>query len=133
MCGRFIQTASPTMLAEHFDVDELLLDEPPVPSWNVAPRAEVLTIDDKEHVRRMGRMRWGLVPAWATDPGGGDRMINARAETVLEKPAFRRSLERRRCIVPADGFYEWERIGSRKQPMYIHARADEPLAFAGLW
>ena len=78
-------------------------------------------------------MRWGLVPSWATDPGVGDRMINARAETVLEKPAFRTALERRRCIVPADGFYEWERVGSRKQPMYIHDRSGAPLAFAGLW
>jgi putative SOS response-associated peptidase YedK len=133
MCGRFVQTASPTLLAEHFDVDELALDPPPAPSWNVAPRAEVLTIVESDQVRRMGRMRWGLVPSWASDPGVGDKMINARAETVLEKPAFRTALERRRCIVPADGFYEWERVGSRTQPMYIHDRAGVPLAFAGLW
>jgi putative SOS response-associated peptidase YedK len=133
MCGRFVQAAAPRLLAEHFHVDELALDEPATPSWNVAPRAEVLTIVDHDDVRRMGRMRWGLVPSWADDPGVGDRMINARAETVLEKPAFRTALERRRCIVPADGFYEWERIGSRKQPRYIHARSGEPLAFAGLW
>jgi len=133
MCGRFVQAASPTMLADHFDVDELALDEPPMPSWNVAPRAEVLTIVDKDAARRLGRMRWGLVPSWAEDPGVGDRMINARAETLLEKPAFRTALERRRCIVPADGFYEWERIGSRTQPVYIHDRSGAPLAFAGLW
>jgi putative SOS response-associated peptidase YedK len=142
VCGRFVQAASTTMLAEHFDVDELALDDPPLPSWNVAPRAEVLTIVDgrserdgqaADAVRRMGRMRWGRVPSWAEDPGVGDRMINARAETLLEKPAFRTALERRRCIVPADGFYEWHRIGSRKQPMYIHDRSGAPLAFAGLW
>jgi putative SOS response-associated peptidase YedK len=133
MCGRFVQAASPTLLAEHFHVDELALDEPPAPSWNVAPRAEVLTIVDQGDVRRMGRMRWGLVPSWADDPAVGDRMINARAETVLEKPAFRTALERRRCIVPADGFYEWERVGSRRQPVYIHDRSGAPLAFAGLW
>lgn len=121
------------MLAEHFDVDELVFVDSPAPSWNVAPRAEVLTVDDKDGSRRLRPMRWGLVPAWASDPGVGDRMINARAETVLEKPAFRTALERRRCIVPADGFYEWERIGSRKQPMYLHARSGAPLALAGLW
>jgi putative SOS response-associated peptidase YedK len=133
MCGRYVQAASPTLLAEHFDVDEIALDEPVAPSWNVAPRADVLTIVEREDVRRLGRMRWGLVPSWASDPGVGDRMINARAETVLEKPAFRTALERRRCIVPADGFYEWERVGSRKQPMYLHDRSGAPLAFAGLW
>jgi putative SOS response-associated peptidase YedK len=133
MCGRYVQASSPTLLAEHFDVDEIALDEPGAPSWNVAPRADVLTIVEREDVRRLGRMRWGLVPSWATDPGAGDRMINARAETVLEKPAFRTALERRRCIVPADGFYEWERVGSRKQPMYLHDRSGAPLAFAGLW
>jgi len=121
------------LLAEHFDVDEVALADPGAPSWNVAPRAEVLTIVDKDRTRRLGRMRWGLVPSWATDPSVGDRMINARAESVLEKPAFRTAIERRRCIVPADGFYEWERVGSRKQPMFIHDRSGRPLAFAGLW
>jgi len=101
MCGRYVQASSPTLLAEHFDVDEIALDDPARPSWNIAPRAHVLTIVEREDVRRLGRMRWGLVPSWAADPGVGDRMINARAETVLEKPAFRTALERRRCIVPA--------------------------------
>jgi putative SOS response-associated peptidase YedK len=133
MCGRFVQTASTRTLAEHFDVDELLLDEPHAPSWNVAPRARVLAIDDKDDVRRLRSMRWGLVPAWAESSGVGDRMINARAETILEKPAFRTAIERRRCIVPADGFYEWEQVGSRKQPMYIRDRTGSPLAFAALW
>lgn len=122
------------MLAEHFHVDEIAIDEPVAPSWNVAPRAEVLTIVDKDDVRRLGRMRWGLVPSWAETPAIGDRMINARAESLVEKPAFRTAFERRRCIVPADGFYEWEAVPGRgKQPMYIHARSGEPLAFAGLW
>ena len=122
------------MLAEHFHVDELALDDDPAPSWNVAPRAEVLTIVDQDGVRRMGRMRWGLVPSWAGDPSVGDRMINARAESVPEKPAFRHAFERRRCIIPADGFYEWQATGgSHKQPMFIAARDHAPLAFAGLW
>jgi putative SOS response-associated peptidase YedK len=133
VCGRFVQANSPTLLAEHFDVDELALAEEPEPSWNVAPRAEVLTIVEKDDHRRMGRMRWGLVPSWASDPGVGDRMINARAESVMEKPAFRAAFERRRCIIPADGFYEWQHTGAASQPMYIHARSGAPLAFAGIW
>ena len=122
------------MLAEHFHVDEVALDDASTPSWNVAPRAEVATIVEAGDVRRLGQMRWGLVPSWAENPSIGDRMINARAESLLEKPAFRTAFERRRCIVPADGFYEWgSGPGRRKQPMYVHARSGEPLAFAGLW
>lgn len=122
------------MLAEHFHVDELALDDDPAPSWNVAPRAEVLAIVDRDDGRRMGRMRWGLVPSWADDPAVGDRMINARAESIQEKPAFRSAFERRRCIIPANGFYEWQATGgSRRQPMFITSRDDRPLAFAGLW
>ncbi|MGZ4713450.1 MAG: SOS response-associated peptidase [Acidimicrobiia bacterium] len=134
MCGRFVQASSPTVLAEYFDVEELALDEAPAPSWNVAPRAEVLSITEHEGRRRLGRMRWGLVPSWAEDPSVGDRMINARAESVAEKAAFRTALERRRCIIPADGFYEWQAgAGGRKQPVYIRNRSGSPLAFAGLW
>lgn len=135
MCGRFVQAASTAQLVGHFHVDELALDDGPVaPSWNVAPRAEVLTIVDRDGARRMGRMRWGLVPSWAPDPSVGDRMINARAESIQEKPAFRPAFERRRCIIPADGFYEWQATGgARKQPVFITARDGAPLAFAGLW
>ena len=135
MCGRFVQASSPALLAEHFRVDEVTLGAPVVPSYNVAPRAEVLTVVDRHGSRRMGQMRWGLVPSWAPDPSVGDRMINARAESVLEKPAFRAAFERRRCILPADGFYEWQTMPApgRKQPMYLHARSGAPLAMAGLW
>ncbi len=134
MCGRFVQTASTAQLVDRFHVDELALDDPVAPSWNVAPRADVLTIVDQDGVRRMGRMRWGLVPSWAPDPSIGDRMINARAESVREKPAFRPAFERRRCIIPADGFYEWRAgPGARRQPMFIGPRDGGSLAFAGLW
>jgi putative SOS response-associated peptidase YedK len=135
VCGRFVQASNPALVADHFHVDELALDAPAVPSYNVAPRADVLSIIDRHLLRRMGRMRWGLVPSWAPDPSIGDRMINARAESVLEKPAFRAAFERRRCILPADGFYEWQAMPApgRKQPMYLHARSGAPLAMAGLW
>ena len=134
MCGRFIQTSSPRILAEHFDVDEVVTDDVPVPSYNVAPRAEVLTIFERDDRRRLDRMRWGLVPSWSDTVAIGDKLINARAETLSEKPAFKAAFERRRCIIPADGFYEWQVApGSSKQPMYIHARNGVPIAFAGLW
>ena len=134
MCGRFVQASSPNLLAEHFDVDEVLIGEPPPPRYNVAPRADVLTITGREGVRRMEPMRWGLVPSWAPDVSIGDKLTNARSETVAEKSAFKAAFERRRCIIPADGFYEWQAApGPKKQPMYCHARSGEPLAFAGLW
>ncbi|MFM8305117.1 MAG: SOS response-associated peptidase, partial [Actinomycetota bacterium] len=108
--------------------------------YNVAPRRKVLVVREHEDHRVLSRLRWGLVPSWAKDPGIGDKMINARAETVAEKPAYRRAFARRRCIVPADGFYEWKAGpkppgGGRpvKQPYFVHRRDGEPLAFAGLW
>ena len=86
-----------------------------------------------EPQRQFVLLHWGLVPSWAKDPAIGNRMINARAETVADKPSFRRALRRRRCLIVADGFYEWQKVGKRRQPMFIHMRDDRPLAFAGLW
>jgi putative SOS response-associated peptidase YedK len=92
----------------------------------------VLTlIDAQEH--RAEFLRWGLIPSWAKDPGIGDRMINARAETVAEKPSFRRALQKRRCLVLADGFYEWRKEGKKKTPLHIALKSHEPFGFAGLW
>lgn len=134
MCGRFVQASPPTLLVEHFHVDERVVPDTLEPHYNVAPRMDVLTIVDRDHTRRLGHMRWGLVPLWAESPAIGDRMINARAETLLEKAAFRSAFERRRCIIPVDGFYEWQATpGPKKQPMYIHARDNAPFALAGLW
>jgi len=127
------------LLAEHFHLDEIAT-EPHQADYNVTPRRSVYAIVRREpEVRTLESMRWGLVPSWAKDPKIGDRLINARAETVADKPAYRRAFRKRRCIVPADGFYEWQarpRAGttkSPKQPMFIHRRDGEPLAFAGLW
>ena len=133
MCGRFVQASAPTLLTEQFEVDEVLIEHDPQPRYNIAPRTEVLTIFERDARRLIGPMRWGLVPSWARDVGIGDRLINARAETLAEKPAFRHAFARRRCIIPADGFYEWQTlVGGKKRPMYIHARSGAPLAFAGL-
>lgn len=145
MCGRYTSTSPPAVLAEQFAVDEVKLDEDLEPRWNVAPTLPVLVVAESRSSgqRRLGTMRWGLVPSWAKDISVGNKMINARAETVADKPAYRRALSRRRCIIPADAFYEWKVVGETsaktgrkkklKQP-YAIARADgKPLAFAGLW
>ena len=135
MCGRYTSTTPAADLAAYFDVDEVVADEQP-PRYNVAPTDPVYAVaDTKDEVRRLGTFRWGLVPFWADDPKVGARMINARAETLLDKSAFRESYERRRCIVPADGFYEWEAVpgAKKKQPWYIRRADGDVFAFAGLW
>ena len=141
MCGRFVSTTSPEQIAERFRVDESRVSDH-LSDYNVAPRQGVYAVRERpprgestEQVRRyLDRLRWGLVPSWAKDPGIGDRMINARAESLADKPGYRRSFEKRRCIIPADGFYEWQRReGRAKQPMYIRRRDGELMAFAGLW
>ena len=133
MCGRFTTTTPADDVARYFEVDEVVVDPQP-PRWNVAPTDPVLGIAQVGDVRRLGTFRWGLVPHWAEGPQVGARMINARAETLLDKPAFRRPLARSRCIVPADGFYEWEaRPGRSKQVWHLRRRDGGLLAFAGLW
>jgi putative SOS response-associated peptidase YedK len=136
VCGRFVQVASPELLVERFGVDEVAAPRQ-VPSYNVAPRDSVYAVRervvDDEPRRVLSALRWGLVPSWAKDTRSGDRMINARAETLADKPAYERAFRQHRCLIPADGFYEWQRRGNRKQPMFIHRRDGEPMAFAGLW
>ena len=134
VCGRYVTVSSPALLAERFHVTEVRREELE-PSYNVAPRAEVPVVAERHGERVLDVVRWGLVPFWAKDPKIGDRMINARAETIRTSGAFKRAFERRRCIVPADGFYEWQKFeGKRpKLPWFIRRRDGEPLAFAGLW
>ena len=130
MCGRFSLIADIGELARRFEFDgDWLAFES---SYNVAPTQEVLTVVGRE-TRRAGYMLWGLIPRWAKKASIGSRMINARAETVAEKPAFRDALRRRRCLVLADGFYEWQKVGASRRPMRIFMRTGEPFAFAGLW
>jgi putative SOS response-associated peptidase YedK len=135
MCGRYTSLTSADDIGAYFDVDEVVVTDLG-PRFNVAPTDEVYAVaTSSSGGRRLGSFRWGLVPFWAKDPSVGSRMINARAETILDKPAFRRPLERRRCIIPADGFYEWQAIEGRKarQPWYIRRVDGDALAFAGLW
>jgi len=130
MCGRFTLTADLDDLAERFSFQVANLSFKP--RYNIAPSQQVLAVIGAEE-RRGGLLRWGLIPSWAKDPSMGDRMINARAETVAEKPSFRRALQKRRCLVLADGFYEWKAEGKKKTPLYIALKNHQPFGFAGLW
>jgi len=133
MCGRFVSASSPDEIARYFDAEapEALLE----PSYNVAPTNDVYAVLNDGGVRRLDAFHWGLVPIWAKDPRQGSKMINARAETLAAKNAYKPAFKRRRCIIPADGFYEWKKIPGQKtkQPHFIHRPEGEPLAFAGLW
>ncbi len=130
MCGRYSLIADLGELARQFEFDgDWLTFES---AYNIAPTQEVLTVVGGD-ARRGGFMRWGLIPHWAKNASIGSRMINARAETVAEKPVFRDALRRRRCLVLADGFYEWQRTGGARRPMRVVMRSGEPFAFAGLW
>ncbi len=131
MCGRFSLGAT-IRVGQLFDLPNWP-DTPP--RYNIAPSQDVpAVIQNRETGAREYRpFRWGLIPSWAKDPAIGNRMINARSETAATKPAFRKPLRERRCLILADGFYEWKREGSRKQPYYIKLRDGEPFAFAGLW
>lgn len=131
MCGRFAAFSPISVYAEHFhakpqaDVN---------PRYNVAPSQPVLAVREQDTGgRELIKLRWGLIPFWAKDSKIGYRMINARAETVTEKPAFRNAFKKHRCLIPADGFYEWKQEKGGKQPFFIHRQDNEPLGFAGLW
>ncbi len=133
MCGRFTLRAPASVVAEEFALFDLVPFEP---RFNVAPTqpvAVVRRLAADEPRRELAWLRWGLIPSWATDPAIGGRMINARAETAAETPAFRTALRRRRCLVVADGFYEWQKTGRAKQPYFLRLRDDRPFGFAGLW
>lgn len=103
------------------------------PHYNIAATDPVLSVMERDGARRTWPLQWGLVPSWSKDPSSGSRLINARAETVMEKPSFRGALKYRRCLIPADGYYEWKGPKGAKQPYFIHRRDGETMAFAGLW
>lgn len=132
MCGRYTLTATNEELAEVFG----LLDVPALaPRYNIAPTQQVpvLRVLETSPQRLLHLLRWGLIPHWAKDRSIGSRMINARCESVDTKPAFREAFRRRRCLPLSDGFYEWQRLGTKKQPYYIRRSDGQPFAFAGLW
>ena len=130
MCGRYSLIATVDQLIEEFglaDGGELEA------RYNIAPSQHVPVVRVREGARRLDPLKWGLVPSWAKDPQIGHRMINARSETVAEKPSFRAALKRRRCIIPASGFFEWKRDEKKRVPYYFRAKSGAPLGLAGLW
>ncbi|MQA04726.1 MAG: SOS response-associated peptidase [Streptosporangiales bacterium] len=148
MCGRYASARSADDLIAEFDVDELAIEEALPPDYNVAPTDPVHVVlerparpaaperglpERKLPTRQLRVARWGLVPSWASDPKIGARMINARVETVVQKPAFRTAAARRRCLVPADGYYEWYADEGTKRPHFLHRADGKGLAFAGLY
>ena len=131
MCGRFTLRTPTPVLIEHFGMGKI--PELP-PRFNIAPTQDVAVVrNSSDDDRQWAMLRWGLIPFWAKDASIGNRMINARGETVSEKPSFRHAFRHRRCLVAADGFYEWQKKGRQKQPYYVHLKEHQPLAFAGLW
>jgi putative SOS response-associated peptidase YedK len=137
MCGRYTLRHSTQQVVMRFQVAEVIDAtfaemQSNAPRYNIAPTQPVAVVTENSP-RTLEMMRWGLVPSWAKDPSIGSRMLNARAETLTEKPSYRTALTRRRCIIPADGFYEWKKQGAAKQPLRIHRKDDALFGFAGLW
>jgi putative SOS response-associated peptidase YedK len=130
MCGRFVITSSPEAIRKLFGYG----DQPNLPArYNIAPTQPVPVVLAERGARKFMLMRWGFLPAWTKDPKKFGLVINARAESVIEKPAFRNAIRRRRCLIPADGYYEWHDLGSRKRPLFVHPAKGGPIAFAALW
>jgi putative SOS response-associated peptidase YedK len=129
MCGRFVITSPPEALRQIFGY----VEQPNFPPrHNIAPTQPIPVVIVESGVRHFRLMRWGLLPAWVKDPRKFALLINARSETVLEKPAFKNAIRRRRCLIPADGYYEWQASGTRKRPHFIHRRDGQPIGLAGL-
>lgn len=132
MCGRFTLTQSAQALSDFFQIQEI----PNLAAqYNIAPTQRVVTVLCNPTTKKpqFQQLRWGLIPSWAKDPTIGAKLINARAETVAEKPSFRSAFKQRRCLVVADGFYEWQKQQGTKQPFYFRLQDRKPFAFAGLW
>jgi putative SOS response-associated peptidase YedK len=134
MCGRYTLRHQPGQIAERFDVDSTEeFDDSIEPRYNIAPTQMVPVIRQMES-RELVNCKWGLIPFWAKDPSLGNKLINAKAETLAEKPSFKHALTRRRCLIPADGFYEWQKRGKApSQPIYVRRQDKGLFAFAGLW
>src|SRR5712692_11205161 len=130
MCGRFVIKNPPDVMRRTFGY----VEQPNFPPrYNVAPTQPIPVVRLVNHQRSFALLRWGLIPAWVKDPKGFSLLINARAESVLDKPAFRAAMRYRRCLIPADGFYDWRADGNVRRPYYVHPTAGGPMAFAGLW
>jgi len=131
MCGRFVGFRKLTQLKEYFPIDVANIEV--LPNYNGAPTQQILAIARHDNQNHLEKLYWGLVPFWAKDISVGNRMINARSETVATKPSFRNAFKKRRCLILADGFYEWKGGKGSKQPMFLTLPDGNPFAFAGLW
>lgn len=131
MCGRFIIKSDLDQIQLAFNIDQV--EAQVQPSYNIAPTQSIVTVAQHDEQNVLENMRWGLIPVWAKDMSIGSKMINARAESVAEKASFKRPLKSRRCLIVADGFYEWQKEGAKKIPMFIHLKSQKPFAFAGLY
>jgi putative SOS response-associated peptidase YedK len=130
MCGRFSRKSTMQAIIDEFEI--MQSEREFEPRYNIAPAQNVaVIIQDKG--RKLTAFRWGLIPSWVKDPAIGNKMINARAETLLDKPSFKNAFKKRRCLIIADGFFEWKKSGEEKIPMYIYLKTEKPFAFAGLW
>lgn len=132
MCGRFVITDPNEAMASLFDAAPAN-DLPEPPNYNVCPTNTVAVVTSADGTRRLRPMRWGFLPHWYKSPSDGPLLINARAETIAQKPAFRAAVRERRCLIPVSGFYEWRTEAGKKLPFYIHRKDCEPMAFAGIW
>ena len=130
MCGRYTFRTHPNVVAEDFELPYL---PPYMPRWNIAPTTSVPVIRMHDGQPEVAMVRWGLIPSWTKDLKTSPLLINAKSETAATKPSFRAAFKRRRCLVLADGYYEWQKIGKLKQPWYYRLPSDRPFAFAGLW
>lgn len=133
MCGRFTLFAPYQQIIERFQIENSMVEGLYTPSYNVAPSQQIVAVINDGDLNRLGTLRWGLIPSWVKDEKIGHKLINARAETVDEKPSFRHSFFHRRCVIPADSIYEWKQDGSTKQAMRIKMKDDTLFAMAGLW
>jgi putative SOS response-associated peptidase YedK len=130
MCGRFTLRQAPAAIRDQFDLDAVPTVEP---RYNISPTQSILAVRRTDEKKEAVFLRWGLVPSWATDLSIGNRLLNARSETAAEKPSFRSAFKQRRCLIVADGFYEWQTVAGKKQPVHFHFRDGRLFAFAGLW
>jgi len=131
MCGRFAQHEPLSLITKTFFIDEIMTDVPP--GYNIAPGTQILSIISRNDKKLLVDFKWGLVPHWAKDPAMGNKMINARGETVHEKPGFRNAFKSRRCLITASGYYEWMKGESGKRPVYIRLKSGGSITFAGLY
>ncbi len=130
MCGRFVREKSIPIITGEFGVDEISTDLEP--SYNIAP-TQMVAVVVSDGRKKLVSVQWGLIPSWSKDSSIGNKLINARSETITEKASFRNAFRKRRCLIVADGFYEWQKVGQQKRPVYIRLKSEKPFGFAGLY